>query len=177
MFRLGSLIVGAAALIASGCVHPAGEPAAGERGEIAVKADVAVTEDGAGGYKFAYDAPFFDAKGNFDFSQKGALYNKVTLSFTIADGSVPGLKFKPDGRDAMWIVEKKNVDPATGSPRGPYQGRQFHSFAVSSDGLTLTVIDENNDGGLYRYGLRFDLGSATVVDDPDGTNGGTGGHG
>jgi hypothetical protein len=173
MFRIASILIGAALLVA-GCARVA-EPKS--QGEIAVAAVLTVTEDAAGGYKFAYSAPYFDESGNFDFSQKGALYNRVTLTFTIADGSVAGLKFKPDARDAMWIVDKKNVDPATGSPRGPYEGRQFHSFAVSADGLTLSVIDENNDGVLYRYGLRFDLGGATVIDDPDGQNGGSGGHG
>jgi hypothetical protein len=173
MFRIASILIGGALLVA-GCAGVA-EPKS--QGEIAVAAVLTVTEDAAGGYKFAYSAPYFDESGNFDFSQKGALYNRVTLTFTIADGSVAGLKFKPDARDAMWIVDKKSVDPATGSPRGPYEGRQFHSFAVSADGLTLSVIDENNDGVLYRYGLRFDLGGATVIDDPDGQNGGSGGHG
>jgi len=172
MIRIASILTGGVALLAAGCVHETTQ-----RGDIAVKADVVVTEDGAGGYDFAYNAPYFDGKGNFDFSQKGALGNRVTLSFTIADGSVAGLKFKPNGADAMWIVDKKDVDPSTGSPRGPYEGRQFHSFAVSADGQTLTVVDENNDGVLYRYGLRFDLGGVTVIDDPDGQNGGSGGHG
>jgi hypothetical protein len=174
MFRIASLLIGGAALLVAGCTHVS-EPKS--QGEVAVAATLKVTEDGAGGYKFAYSAPYFDEKGNFDFSKKGADGNVVRLTFTIADGSVSGLKFKADARDAMWIVDKKNVDPATGSPRGPYEGRQFHSFAVSADGLTLSVVDENNDGVLYRYGLRFDLGGATVIDDPDGQNGGSGGHG
>lgn len=166
VMKLGRVPLAAALFLAAGCIHEQ-EP----RGEIAVATEVVIAEDGAGGYKFAYSGQFFDQKGNFDFSQKGALYNRVNLSFTIADGSVSGLKFKPSGADAMWIVDKKNVDPATGSPRGPYEGRQFHSFAVSADGLTLTLVDENDDGVLYRYGLRFDLGGATVIDDPDGKNG------
>ncbi len=171
--RLSAIVFGAAALVVAGCEHVKDST---PRGEIVVQTSLAVTIDGAGGYKFAYSGEFFDEKGNFDFSKKGAVDNSVNLSFTIADGSIPGLKFKANAADAMWIVDKKDVDPATGSPRGPYQGRQFHSFAVSDDGLTLSVTDENDDGVLYRYGLRFDLGGKTVVDDPDGQNGGIGGH-
>jgi hypothetical protein len=166
-------LVGAAALISASCEHYKDTT---PRGETALETDLTVTEDGSGGYKFAYSGQFFDEKGNFDFSRTGAAGKVVRLTFNLSDASVAGLKFKSEARDAMWIVDKKNVDPATGSPRGPYQGRQFHSFAVSDDGLSLSVTDENNDGVLYRYGLRFDLGGATVIDDPDGQNAGGGGH-
>lgn len=161
----------AAGSMLSACVHHA-EP--NDAKPLPVKAAVTITEDGAGGYSFAYNAPFFDEKGNFDFSQKGAAFNTIELTFTIAGGSVPGIKFKPDATDAIWIVEKVNVDEATGSPRGPYRGQQFSKFSVSADGQSLTVTDANNDGILYRYGLRFDLDGKTVVDDPDGQNGGHG---
>lgn len=139
---------------------------------VPVNADVTILVDEAGAYSFAYKAPFFDEKGNFDFSQKGAVKNTIKLTFSIADGSVPGIMFKPTADDAMWIVEKKNVDEATGSPRGPYRGNQFQGFEVSDDLRQLTVVDNNNDGVLYRYGLRFDVDGKTVVDDPDGQNGG-----
>ena len=143
------------------------------RNTVPVNAALTIAEDGAGGYAFTYKAPFADEKGNFDFSQKGAAFNTIKLTFTIADGSVAGIKFKPDATDAMWIVEKIGVDAATGSPRGPYRGKVFSNFTVSEDGQSLTVTDSNDDGVTYRYGLRFDLGGKTVIDDPDATNGGT----
>ncbi len=173
MHQAALLSVGALALLAIGCTH--GQYGQTQRGEIAVNAKVLITEVGEGEYSFSYDAPYFDDKGNFDFSQQGPLYNRIKLSFTIADGSVSGLKFKMNGADAIWIVDKNNVGP-DGSPQGPYQGRQFHDFNVSPDGLSLSLTDENDDGVRYRYGLRFDLGGEMVVDDPDGQNGGPGGH-
>ncbi len=143
--------------------------------EIDVAAKLSISRDAAGVYEFKYDAPFADADGNLDFS-KGEPYGKVVkLSFTITDDSGLGLKFKPDARDAMWIVDKRNVGP-DGSPEGPYRGQQWFDFRVSDDGRTLFVTDQNDDGILYRYGLRFDLDSKTVVDDPDANNG-SGGHG
>lgn len=167
-------VIAASAALAAACAHTGSqEPAkAGEQGVAPVNASVTITEDGAGGYAFAYDAPYFDKKGNFDFSLPGALHNRIVLTFTIADGSAQGVRFKTDARDAIWIVEKANVDPATGSPSGPYRGDQFFGFEVSKDGRRLTLTDENNDGVLYRYGLRFDRGGETVFDDPDGQNGG-----
>ena len=139
---------------------------------VPVVADVTIADDGAGGYSFAYKAPFFDEMGNFDFRQKGAAFNTIAMTFKIAPGSVEGIRFKEDPTDAIWIVEKVNVDESTGSPRGPYRGQQFYDMAVSEDGQTLTLTDMNDDGVLYRYGLRFDLGGNTVIDDPDGQNSG-----
>jgi len=162
-------LISAAGLFMGACAHYAETT---DAKPLPVKADVVISEDGSGGYAFSYKAPFFDEKGNFDFSQKGAAFNAIALTFEIAEGSVPGIRFKADPTDAMWIVEKVNVDEATGSPRGPYRGNQFSDFAVSADGQTLTVTDRNDDGVLYRYGLRFDLGGKTVIDDPDGQNGG-----
>lgn len=141
------------------------------RTTVPVSAAVTIVDDGAGGYAFSYKAPFADEKGNFDFSQKGAVFNTIKLTFTIADGSVEGIKFKPDATDAMWIVEKVNVDETTGSPRGPYQGKKFLDFTLSDDGRSLTVTDQNDDGVTYRYGLRFDLNGKAVIDDPDVQNG------
>lgn len=160
----------AAALTLAACEHYAQST----RNTVPVNAAVTVADDGAGGYKFSYSAPFADERGNFDFSKQGAAFNTVKLTFTISAGSVSGLKFKPDGADAMWIVDKKNVDATTGSPRGPYRGTQFFDFNVSADGKQLTVTNMNDDEILYRYGLRFDLDGRTVVDDPDMNNGGKG---
>lgn len=173
MHRIGISLTAAAMLFLGACVHATnGEP----RGKIAVDAALTVTKDASGGFEFRYDAPFADEKGNFDFKQKGAAYKIVNLTFTIADGSVAGLKFRPTGADAIWIVDKRNVGP-DGSPTGPYRGKQFSDFRVSADGLQLSLTDLNNDGVLYRYGLRFDLGGALVIDDPDvGNSGGSGGH-
>ena len=143
--------------------------------EIDVAAKLTVTRDGEGRFDFKYDAPFADADGNFDFS-KGEPYGKfVNLSFTIADDSGLGLKFKPDGRDAIWIVDKKNVG-ADGSPEGPFRGTQFRDFKVSEDGRSLSLVDQNDDGVRYQYGLRFDMGAETVIDDPEVNNGQGGGH-
>lgn len=173
--RYFAAALAAASFIAVGaCKHlEHGQPKGAT--EIDVPAKLTITRDGSGVYDFKYDAPFADADGNFDFS-KGEAYGKVVkLSFTIADDSGLGLTFKRDPRDAMWISDKKDVG-ADGSPQGPYRGQQWFDFRVSDDGRTLFVTDQNDDGVLYRYGLRFDLGSTTVVDDPDANNG-AGGHG
>lgn len=166
---------GAVGLTAAGaCEHRGYGQSKGSK-DIDVAAKLTITRDAAGAYDFKYDSPFADAQGNFDFS-KGDAYGKVVkLSFAIADDGGLGLKFKRDARDAMWIVDKKNVG-ADGSPQGPFRGQQWFDFRVSDDGRTLFVTDQNDDGVLYRYGLRFDLGSQTVVDDPDANNG-SGGHG
>lgn len=166
------------ALLTAACVHDgvsADLASSAPRKTLPVNADVTISEDGAGGYAFSYKAPFADEKGNFDFSKNGAAFNTIRLSFTIAEGSVAGIKFKSDATDAMWIVEKKNADKASGSPNGPYRGGQFSNFEVTADGRQLTVTDTNDDGVLYRYGLRFDLDGKTVIDDPDMGNGGSGG--
>lgn len=163
-------LIAGATFFLTACEHYVANGAV--RNTVPVDAAVTIAEDGAGGYVFSYKAPFADEKGNFDFSQKGAAFNTIKLTFTIADGSVPGIKFQPQPADAMWIVEKVNVDEATGSPRGPYRGNVFSDFQLSADGQSLTVTDQNNDSVLYRYGLRFDLNGKLVVDDPDVGNGG-----
>jgi hypothetical protein len=159
----------------SGCEHGYGE--LGSK-EITVPAKLTITRDSTGAYDFRYDAPFADADGNFDFSKEGAAGNTIRWSFVIVDDQELGLKFKPQGADAIWIVDKKNVGK-DGSPEGPYRGSQFQDFNVSEDGKVLSLTNLNNDGVLYRYGLRFDLGGETVVDDPDAQNGhgsGSGGN-
>ncbi len=158
-----------AAMFAAGCAHK--ETYAAARKTIEVKAAVTIARNDAGGFSFTYDAPFADEKGNFDFSQEGARFNTINLSFSIADGSVPGLTFKRPGEEAMWIVEKNNADPKTGSPSGPFRGDQFFGFEVSEDGKQLSLTNRNDDEILYRYALRFDLDGETVADDPDSQNG------
>lgn len=156
-------------LLLAGCQHY--ETAKAARPEITVDASVTIAENGAGGYSFAYDSPFSDEEGNFDFSKGEAFDHTVVVTFSIADGSAMGVKFKQDAREAIWIGEQRIVGPAA-SPKGPYEGSQFYDFSVSDDGLRLAVTDRNNDAVLYRYALRFDRGSETVVDDPDWGNGG-----
>lgn len=141
------------------------------RESLQVAADVTIAKDSAGEYSFSYAAPYFKENGDFDFSQKGAPLSAIDLTFTIADGSLPGIKFFPDGPDAIWIVEKKELKDPASSPAGPYRGDQFVDFKVSPDGTTLTLTDKNDDGVLYRYALRFELDGQPVVNDPDGQNG------
>lgn len=171
MRKILAMLVGGAALAAAACEVIKEDPP--PPASLAVAAALTVTEDGAGGYSFRYDAPFADEKGNFDFTQGEAYGKIIVVTFTIADGSVPGLKFKPEGEDAIWIADKKNVG-ADGSPTGPYRGEVFHDFKVSADGRSLTVTSDNDDRTLYRYGLRFDLDGQTVIDDPDWGNDGHG---
>jgi hypothetical protein len=128
---------------------------------------VTVSPNGSGGYYFAYSGPYSDAAGNLDFrKEKRAVKIDYALSTTI-----PGLRFKSSGEDAMWIAEKASLGDAT-SPRGPYRGDQFKSFATQANGTRMHVIDKNDDGKVYRYALRFDLNGQTVQDDPDVQNGG-----
>lgn len=169
MRKISGILVGLAALAGAGCVHE--DKSVAPRGTAAVTAEVTIFEGADGKPTFRYNGPFFDEKGNFDFSQEGAKFNTINLTFAIADGSIPGLKFRADPRDAIWIVEKAKVDPETGSPVGPYRGDQFVDFRVTDDGRRLTLTDKNDDGVLYRYGLRFNHDAALVADDPDGQNG------
>jgi hypothetical protein len=163
------MFVGLVALAGAGCVHE--DKSVASRGTVKATADVTISQGEDGKYAFRYSGPFADEKGNFDFSQEGAEGNTIELTFAIADGSLSGIRFRSDPRDAIWIVEKSKVDPKTGSPAGPYRGDQFFDFRVSEDGGKLMLTDRNDDGVLYRYGLRFDRGDALVFDDPDAQNG------
>ncbi len=140
------------------------------RESLGVPAKLSVAEVSPGVFDFKYDAPFANADGDFDFSKGEALGKIINLSFTIVDDQGLGLKFKSEATDAIWIVDKKFVGP-DGSPEGPFRGDQFRDFKVSSDGRTLSLTNLNSDGVLYRYGLRFDRGAETVIDDPDQQNG------
>lgn len=168
MRDFGLLITAAAALFLGACAHPRNGM---EGGTVNVDVSLTVAANNAGGYFFIYEGPFFEGDGDFDFSAQGALYKPVAITFTLSESTADGLRFAADAADAMWIVEKKRV--GEGSPEGRYQGRQFHSFSVGADGRTLSLIDENNDGVLYRYALRFtDKDGGVVQHDPDGQNGG-----
>lgn len=160
-----------AALMIAACAQ--NEPSAAD-GTITADIGVRIVADGSGGYEFAYSGEYSDARGNLDFSKGAADVNAVLIAFSI-DDAPPGLRFMPEGPDAIWIVEKENVGP-DGSPEGPFKGEQFSRFAVDEDGRRLQVYDRNDDEKLYRYGLRFDLAGETIVDDPDMQNGGGGGH-
>ena len=164
-----------ASLVLAGCGNVEKKSAAADR-VLKVEARVQISQDDAGAYDFKYDSPYSDADGNLDFSVGEAAKNSIQLTFKIVDDSGLELKFKPEGSDAIWIVDKKFVGP-DGSPEGPYRGNQFRDFKTSEDGRSLTLFNVNNDGILYRYGLRFDRGSETVVDDPDAQNGTGGGGG
>ncbi|MFN0024621.1 MAG: hypothetical protein ACKVS5_12080 [Parvularculaceae bacterium] len=169
-------LAGAVAL--SACGHLDSKSLAASPKTIPVDAKVSISRDSSGKLLFKYDAPYADADGNFDFAEGEAGKSSVTLSFTIVDDSGLGLRFRRDGRDAIWIVEKALLaNSGSTSPAGPYEGKQFRDFRVSADGKTLTVFDENSDGVLYRYALRFDMGSEVIAHDPDVGNGNGGGHG
>lgn len=172
MRKFAFVFAAAAGLLLTACEHYGDTKES--RKAIPVNAFVTIAENSEGDYSFSYQAPFFKENGDFDFSQEGAKGNTVVLTFTIADGSVPGIGFNADATDALWIVDKKDVDKVTGSPSGPYRGNQFFKFAVSEDRQSLTVTDQNDDGVLYRYGLRLNIGGEPVIDDPDGQNGGPG---
>lgn len=169
MRKSSILLAGLAMFAAAGCVHE--DKSVAPRETVQVTAEVTISQGVDGKYAFRYSGPFFAENGDFDFSQKGAQGAMIELTFAIADGSLAETKFRQDPHDAIWIVEKAKVDPETGSPAGPYRGDQFFDFRVSEDGRELKLIDRNNDGVLYRYGLRFDRGDTLVINDPDGQNG------
>lgn len=140
--------------------------------ELTVDVWVSITSDGNGGYRFAYSGKNFRPNGDFDFSKGEPRKHAVKIDFAITDDSVKGIAFKPNGDDALWIVEKDRAGP-DGCPQGPYKGDQFKGIATTANGKRLHVIDKNDDSTLYRYMLRFDLNGETIVDDPDGQNGGS----
>jgi len=170
MRKIIYIVTAAAGLFLTACEHY-GETSA-PRETLQITADVKIAEVAAGKYSFTYNAPFFKENGDLDFSQKGAKGHTIALTFKIADGSVPGIKFMADAPDGIWIVDKKNLPSPTDSPSMPYRGNQFYDFKVSEDGQTLSLTDQNDDGVLYRYALRFDLNGDPVVHDPDAQNGG-----
>jgi hypothetical protein len=144
----------------------------GGQNPVNVPASVKITPDGAGGFNFTYSSPFANANGDFDFTSD-KFDGGVILRFSIDGASVNGIKFKPNGRDAMWIAEAEQAGQ-DGSPQSPYRGDQFTNFAVDSSQMNLQVVDRNTDRKVYRYSLRFDLAGGTVVDDPEIKNGGDG---
>lgn len=141
---------------------------------ITVPIAVSITPDGSGGFTFRYNGFFTDPQGNINLATGDANKRNVLLRFIIADAPA-GMKFKADGREAMYIIERSLLDDPTASPTKPYDGKQFQKFNTSSDGRVLTVFDRNDDSTVYRYSLRFDFNGRTVVHDPDTSNGG--GHG
>lgn len=161
-------LIGAATISLSACQHISPAPKSDDA--VKVTATVTVSKDAAG-YAFAYKALFADEDGNFDFTQKGAIYRPIAITFTIAEGSPSGLKFTADSSGAVWIADKREIDNETGSPEGPYRGQQFKIGQVSADGQSFVVENQNNDGLTYRYALRFDLNGETIVHDPDVNNG------
>ncbi len=170
------LIAAASVIAAMGACERNTAPSSAAPVTINVDAKLQIKQDDSGTYDFIYDSPYSDADGNFDFSVREAAKASVRLTFRIADDSGLGIKFKPAGTDAIWIVDKKSVG-SDGSPQGPFEGRQFRDFKVSDDGLSLSLFNRNDDGILYRYGLRFDRGEETVIDDPDNQNGSGGNNG
>ena len=195
------LSLAAALLALAGCCHVGGAsqaPYGGatkkippERTIVDAQNTLDVTEDATFAiedsrrFKFDFSGSFSNASGDLDFTQTE---DKVLITFVIDDSAPEGLTFKRNGRDAMWIEPKADLIkayqaeygeqiPDDISPRRPYPSRldQFTNFKVSKDGKTLTVLNQNDDGVLYRYNLRFDYKGKTVQLDPDMGNG-TGPH-
>ena len=154
------------------CAQDPIEEAVVEGNTISVPINVRISEDGAGGYTFRYSGLFTDPEGNLNFSVGRANKRDVIINFKISQNSVEGIRFKQDGREAMYIALKSDLDDPEGSPQKPYEGKQFSKFETSRDGRTLTVFNANNDSKVYRFSLRFDLNGKTVVHDPDDRNGG-----
>jgi hypothetical protein len=187
--NFGRATLGIAGLLAlSACCH-IGTPAT--RGEIEAPTSVTITQNPDGSFNFDYDSRFADRAGNFDFTEPPARGNQVALEFTIDPASTPGLRFEPEGRDAIFIAMEERSRykddagdvapraqrysvPTVGygqSPQEPYRGDQFFDFRVTNDGRTLLVTDRNDDGMTYRYSLRFRLNGESVVHDPRISNG------
>ena len=141
------------------------------RPQLQVDISVKITSNGEGGYAFCYAGDFCKPNGDLDFSGEDARKKAIRIVFSIADGSVAGVKFQAKGDNAYWIAEISKTGP-DGCPKGPYCGDQFTGVTTLAKGTKLLVIDKNDDGLLYRYMLRFDLNGALVIHDPDNQNGG-----
>jgi|GEM_PF-3492321 len=140
---------------------------------------VGVKPNGKGGFDFTYTGRYFDPDGNWNFTRGDAQERHVLMQFHLSDSVPAGLKFISPGEDAMYIVKKSSLERKTDSPTRSFdpqenvdkKGRpEFSDFKTSEDGRTLTVLNLNNDGAVYRYNLRFRLGDDLVVHDPDGDN-------
>lgn len=138
--------------------------------------DILASQAGKRSLRFRFTpSQFSDEQGNFSFKEITTPGDIVRLEFNIPDNAPPGLRFRADARDAMWIAPKKEV--GEGSPREPYPVglSEFFNFRISRDGKRLTVLNRNDDGVDYRYNLRFDFGGDTIVQlDPDIGNGDAG---
>lgn len=89
------------------------------------------------------------------------------MTFNLIDNSGKGLRFKAAAADAIWVKSGK------GCPTGPGHGNQMSNGSVSTDGMTLTINDDNSGNAQHLgYMLRFD--PDPNVFDPDIRNGGTG---
>ncbi|MEZ5894926.1 MAG: hypothetical protein R3C40_06315 [Parvularculaceae bacterium] len=141
------------------------------RPQLLVDISVKITSDAKGGYAFHYAGDFCKPNGDLDFSGGDARKKAIRIVFSIADGSLAGVKFQAKGDNAFWIAEKCKTGP-DGCPQGPYCGDQFTGVTTLAKGAKLQLIDKNDDGKLYRYMLRFDLNGALVIHDPDNQNGG-----
>lgn len=139
------------------------------RGEIKPVISVKITGDEKSGYKFVYSGDFVDVDGNLNFMTEGARKKRVRLKFRIDEASVKGAQFLPEGREAIWIVEKVLAAP-DGCPKGPYAGKQFEGLSTQNGSRTLSLTDKNDDGKVYRYALRFKINGQTVTHDPDMRN-------
>lgn len=140
-----------------------------KRGEIKPVISVKITGDEKSGYAFAYSGEFADVKGNLYFTIGRARRKKIRMKFSIDAASVKGARFLARGDEAFWIVEKALAGP-DGCPQGPYRGDQFRILSIGNDRRALRVLDQNDDGKVYRYALRFEINGKTIVDDPDTSN-------
>jgi hypothetical protein len=151
-----------------GVGEPAKKPEA--RGEIEADIDVKIAEDDAGDYAFSCAGVYTDADCNLDFRAGDAAKSAVRIVFRIDPGSADGVRFFAEGTQAMYIAFKQDV--GEDSPKSPYNGRQFADFKTSDDGLQFSVLNQNDDGEVYRYALRFERDGEPVVYDPDLSNSG-----
>ncbi len=128
------------------------------------------TKTGKKSYEFAYAGDFVDKVGNIDLTVDGARKRAVRVRFEFDPSGAPGAKFLTPGDNAFWIAAHDELG-ADRCPKGPYKGNQFVGISTQGSGNSLSFTDKNDDGKVYRYALRFNIGGDTVIDDPEVRNG------
>ena len=87
---------------------------------------------------------------------QGEKGDKFVMQFTLEDGGL-GLTFCPKPTDAFWVS-------STSCPTSPSGDKNFKPKAVSQDGKSLIVVNDNVDISLYYYTLRFQDSSGAIVE-------------
>jgi len=139
--------------------------------------DVVITNNPAGGYKFALDAN--NGQGGVqEVTFKNEHHPGIVIYFNIRDTAGSGLTFQPVPGNAMWVKYAAPGDPPPACPTKEATWNKFVPLSVEKDNqgknTQLIVYYRNLQQQKFKFALRFlDTNGAPIDYDPigDGTNG------